>query len=536
MTEKFFNTAGPIKQERHYFIPVTDRINLPEILSLIDQEKYFVLHAPRQSGKTSTLLELTRILNGSGKYKCLYVNVESAQTARENVAEAMTVIVQELVRREKNYFPADDILGSSAEEALRRSPTSAFGLVLGMWARQSPLPTVLLVDEIDSLIGDTLVSVLRQLRGGYDARPKDFPQSVILCGVRDVRDYRIHVSSGKEPVTGGSAFNINAKSLTMGPFSAAELRDLYRQHTAATGQVFTEEALELAYDLTRGQPWLVNALAYQACFEDPRGKDRSQPISADLILAAKESLILRRVTHLDQLADKLKEPRVRSVIEPMVRGEFAEDLNLDDVEYVIDLGLVVNGKSGFEIANPIYQEVIPRQLTWLNQTQLKSVVDDAWYIQPDGSIAIDKLLEDFQKFFRENSESWIERFDYKEAGPQLLLQAYLQRVINGGGRIDREYGLGRGRTDLLLTWPYAHDASGRATQVQRAVFELKILHKSKKETLAEGLAQTKMYLDRVGEKAGHLLIFNRQPKVPWRTKIYRKVYGYEGCRITVWGM
>jgi hypothetical protein len=292
----------------------------------------------------------------------------------------------------------------------------------------------------------------------------------------------------------------------------------------------------LAYDLTRGQPWLVNALAYQACFEDPRGKDRSQPITADLILAAKESLILRRVTHLDQLADKLKEPRVRSVIEPMVRGEDIQEFKRDDVEYVIDLGLITRGPEGLTIANPIYREVIPRELSFGTQLNLEPRVMRQWYIQPDGTIAVDKLLEDFQKFFRENSESWIERFDYKEAGPQLLLQAYLQRVINGGGRIDREYGLGRGRTDLLLTWPYAHDASGRATQVQRAVFELKILHKSKKETLAEGLAQTKMYLDRVGEKAGHLLIFNRQPKVPWRTKIYRKVYDYEGCHITVWGM
>jgi hypothetical protein len=536
MTAKFFNTAGPIREDDHYFIPVAQRIDLPEILSLIDQKKYFVLHSPRQSGKTSTLLELTRMLNTSGRYKCLYINVESAQTSRENVAEAMTVIVQEIVRREKSYLPHDDILASSAQEALRLSPTSALSLVLAMWARKSPLPTVLLIDEIDSLIGDTLVSVLRQVRGGYDDRPKNFPQSVILCGVRDVRDYRIHVSSGKEPVTGGSAFNVNAKSLTIGPFSRAEVRALYQQHTAATGQVFTDAAMDLAYDLTRGQPWLVNALAYHACFEDPRGKDRSQEITDDLILAAKESLILRRVTHLDQLADKLKEPRVRSVIEPMLRGEIADGLIQDDIDYVIDLGLVVNSPSGWQIANPIYKEVIPRQLTYLNQTQLKSIVDDLWYKHPDGSIAIDKLLEDFQKFFRENSESWIERFDYKEAGPQLLLQAYLQRVINGGGRIDREYGLGRGRTDLLLTWPYAPDGSGKATKVQRAVFELKIEHKGKAKTVAEGLKQTKLYLDRVGETSGHLLIFNRNPKASWRSKIYRKTHDYEGCQITVWGM
>lgn len=251
-----------------------------------------------------------------------------------------------------------------------------------------------------------------------------------------------------------------------------------------------------------------------------------------MIMEAKESLIQRRVTHLDQLADKLKEPRVRSVIEPMVLGQIADHLVQDDVDYVMDLGLVINSHLGLQIANPIYNEVIPRQLTWLNQTQLKSVVPHLWYINPDGSIAIVKLLEDFQKFFRENSESWIERFDYKEAGPQLLLQAYLQRVVNGGGRIDREYGLGRGRTDILLTWPYG----AKGDQIQRAVFELKILHGTKKKTLTKGLEQTKMYLDRVGHKEGHLLIFNRNKKVPWSKKIYREKHSYKGCKISVWGM
>ncbi len=163
-------------------------------------------------------------------------------------------------------------------------------------------------------------------------------------------------------------------------------------------------------------------------------------------------------------------------IEPMLRGELPPVLLQEDLEYCIDLGLVAKTPSGLKIANPIYHEVIPRQLTYINQTLLDSVVTRQWYISPDGSIAVEKLLEDFQKFFRENSESWIERFDYKEAGPQLLLQAYLQRVVNGGGRIDREYGLGRGRTDILLTWPNGTDVEGSKTKgankggVQRVVF------------------------------------------------------------------
>ena len=311
---RFFNTAGPINPEDHYSIPVAQRVDLNEIMTLIRQKKYFVLHAPRQSGKTTALLEIMGQLNASGQYRCLYVNVEPAQTARENIEKAMKTISSELLEAERNQLPGQMIIADHFALALGQDPGSALKVLLSAWARQSSLPTVLLIDEIDSLIGDTLVSVLRQLRGGYADRPKAFPQSVIFCGVRDIHDYRIHASREKEIITGGSCFNINAESLRMGNFSSAEVRELYLQHTAETGQVFDEEAVALAYELTRGQPWLVNALAYEACFKMPRGKDRTRPITGDLITEAKDNLILRRATHLDQLADKLKEPRVRSVI------------------------------------------------------------------------------------------------------------------------------------------------------------------------------------------------------------------------------
>ncbi len=530
---KYFNTAGPIKPDIHYYIPVNQRVDLDEIMMLIGGQKYFVLHAPRQSGKTTALLELCRLLNESGKYRCLYINVESAQTARENVPQAMQIIVQTMVLREQIHLPTDHILATHGDEVLRQSPASALSLLLTRWASDSDLPTVLLMDEIDSLVGDTLVSVLRQLRSGYDQRPAHFPQSVILCGIRDVRDYRIHASSEKEIITGGSCFNIKAESLRIGNFSPEEVRELYLQHTEATGQVFTPEAVTMAYDFTQGQPWLVNALAYEACFKIKVGKNRQTPITPDLIREAKENLVKGRVTHLDQLADKLKEPRVRSTISPILRGADVQEIDRNNLDYCIDLGLVVRGPNGLEIANPIYREVIPRELTVITQINLEAMVDRLWYIHPDGSIAVEKLLTDFQKFFRENSESWIQRFDYREAGPQLLLQAYLQRVINGGGRIDREYGLGRMRTDLLLVWPYVKDG---AKCEQRAVFELKIQHKGREATITEGLRQISLYLDRVGEKHGHLLIFDRDPQVSWDDKIFRKEMTTDQYAVTVWGM
>jgi len=527
---RFFNTAGPVNPDDHYTLPPLSRLEIEKLIQLIDQKKYFVLHAPRQTGKTSILLALMEKLNKEGKYTCLYINVEAAQAARENVEAAMRAILDELSRQAR-YHLQSSLLDKIKKEVLHsEGEFSYLNSALSEWSQRNDKPIVLLIDEIDSLVGDSLISVLRQLRAGYTSRPGGFPQSVVLCGVRDVRDYRLHSADGKDVITGGSAFNIKAESLRLGNFSPEDIRNLYEQHTRETGQPFEEEIYALAWEYTKGQPWLVNALAYETCFEMKAGRDRSQPITAQMFEEAKGNLIIRRETHLDQLADKLKEERVRKVIEPILAGVSAEKaFRTDDIQYLIDLGLIQQNRNGeIEIANAIYQEVIPRELTWEQQSGI--IHKSAWYITEDGRIDMTKLIAAFQQFFREHSESWLERFNYKEAGPQLLMQAFLQRIVNGGGQIDREYGLGRGRTDLYLRWPWG------AGEIQRVVIELKILYKSLDSTIAQGMGQVNTYADRCGAEEAHLIIFDRNPAKPWEEKIFTCQQEHQGRTIHIWGM
>ena len=523
--EKYFNTAGPIKTNLHYYVDSKKRWNFQEVLSLIEQQKYFILHAPRQTGKTSALLSLVDHLNDSGKYEALYANIEASQTAREDVARGIRAVLVEIASG-MNYFLNKSLLGNNWLRIFEKSgPDKALTELLTFWTENATKPTVLFLDEVDALIGDTLISLLRQIRSGYNKRPTKFPISIMLCGVRDVRDYRIHSAKTKEIITGGSAFNIKAESLRLENFTKAHIQDLYEQHTQTTGQVFEKKVLDLVWHYTEGQPWLVNALAYEATFNMRENRDRSKPITTNIIKEAKERLILRRDTHLDQLVDKLQEPRVRRVIEPMLSGKSSSsDHRPDDVQYVRDLGLINVAQNGqTSIANAIYQEVIPRELTWTMQTGMTT--DHLWYIQQDGSLDIIKLLRSFQDFFRKNSEHWLERYDYKEAGPQLLLQAYLQRIVNGGGRIEREYGFGRGRTDLFIAYFYGDN------QKQEIVLELKILYNSMESTIIEGLTQIKAYMDKCGTNQGHLLIFDRRQNRTWEDKIWDKEI--EG--IQVWG-
>ena len=538
---RFFNTAGPVVPELHYCVPPLERLDSDKLLLLIRQHKYFVLHAPRQTGKTSALPALRDELNAGGEFRCVYANLEAGQAMREDIAGAMRAILYEL------ELQADATLGDGSLASMwpgileRAGPGNAFRGVLARWAEADPRPLVLLIDEIDALVGDALLAVLRQLRAGYHQCPLRFPQSVVLCGVRDVRDYRIHSGTEKAIVAGGSAFNIKATSLRLDDFSDEEVDALLAQHTLETGQAFTGEARVAIRELTRGQPWLVNALAYEACFDNRAGRDRDRAITGDAIHGAREQLILRRETHLDQLTDKLREERVRRVVEPLLSGaEAADSLAADDLQYVRDLGLIT--RSGpVAIANPIYREVIPRDLTWTTQ-EMSIHHDPAWYVGDDGVLRVGELLAAFQAFFREHSEHWVERFQYKEAGPQLLLQAFLQRIANGGGRIEREYGLGRMRTDLLLLWPrggtqaQAPAPAGESRAMQKVVIECKVLHRGFERTLREGLDETRSYMDRCGAAEGHLVVFDRTEGKPWDEKIFRRDEAEGGVPVTVWGM
>ena len=541
---RYFNTAGPIDPDIHYHVPPLDRLNAEQLLMLIRQRKYFVLHAPRQTGKTSALLALRRELNDHGEFRCVYVNVEIGQSSREDVGAAMRAILSALARGARHSLDDRFVAGIWRDLLEEAGPHDALGETLSRWAESDARPLVLLIDEIDALVGDSLVSVLRQLRAGYPERPRRFPQSVILCGVRDVRDYRMHSPSGREVIAGGSAFNIHAESLRLGDFSLSDVESLLAQHCEDTGQPFTDGARTAVWEFTRGQPWLVNALAYEACFRDEAGRDRERPIRAAAIHAARERLILRRETHLEQLTDKLREERVRRVIEPLLSGSAAIDpIPVDDLDYARDLGLVAR-ENPITIANPIYREVIPRDLTHTTQAGFEH--DSAWYVDENGALRADDLLSAFQDFFRQHSEHWVERFQYKEAGPQLLLQAFLQRIVNSGGRIEREYGLGRGRTDLLIVWPLtgapretsADDEGriGRRRPAQKVVIECKVLRRGPERTLCEGLEQTRAYMDRCTALEGHLVIFDRDENKSWDEKIYSRKEIEGGAPVTVWGM
>jgi hypothetical protein len=164
------------------------------------------------------------------------------------------------------------------------------------------------------------------------------------------------------------------------------------------------------------------------------------------------------------------------------------------------------------IANPIYREVLARQMTIGVQAMIP---EHEWqWEKPDGSLDMDALLREFQKFWRRNSEIWEERMNYTEAFPHLLLMAFLQRVLNGGGHIDREYAAGRGRMDLLVEY-----------NEKKYVIEIKLIYeKQSPDTIkARGLEQIAKYRDiKAPDNPAYLVIFDRRPETkekPWEQRL-----------------
>jgi hypothetical protein len=443
-----------------------------------------VVHAPRQTGKTTTLMALARQLTAAGKYAALHFTCEAGEATGDDYVAGQQAVLREIRVSAAEELPAE-LQPPASWPAL--DDAHLLGDGLSAWAQACPRPLVLFFDEIDALRGNTLISVLRQLRGRYPKRPGHSPWSVALCGLRDVRDYQAASGDDSSRLGTASPFNIKVQSLRLAELTAAQVAALYAQYTAEAGQPFTAEAVAHAFALTAGQPWLVNALAREVV--DKMQIPPPEPITAEHVEQAKERLILARATHLDSLVAKLGEDRVRRIIEPILAGETPPGGTTynDDAAYVRDLGLIAPG-APIRIANPIYREVSVRVLATVVEDSV--TLPPRHFLAPDGQLDLSAILHAFAAFWRTHGEVLTGALVYHEVAPQLVLMAYLQSVVNGTGFMDREYGVGRGRIDLQLRWPY-QDAQGRRQWQREAaeVVEVKVWRDKKPDPLDEGLRQ-----------------------------------------------
>jgi predicted nucleic-acid-binding protein len=518
--KKTFNISGPCYPDEHYMLPALERCS--GLNQLIDQKQYFVIHAARQSGKTTLLLELARQLEEVGHYYVLYCSLETVQGITEPET-GIPAIIQAMKTQLKFHnrlktYPFANQMDNVAFHLVLRETLTYF-------CQELDKPLVILFDEVDCLSNGTLISFLRQLRDGYINRRRiPFVQSIALVGMRNIRDYKSQIREDRETLGSASPFNIVSDSLTLRNFTQTEMAQLYEQHTEQTGQIIPADVIEKIYHQTRGQPWLVNAIAKEIVVK-MLNNDVSKIINIAHVEQAAQTIIMRRDTHIDSLMERLKEKRVQKIIEPLILGNTQRyDLLDDDYQYALDLGLVHEVNKNLAPSNPIYGEIIIRTLNFRSQQELEdmaSLTETAAYLSEE-KLDMKRLLSDFQQFWRENSEIWIERYHYKEAAPHLILQAFLQKIVNSGGRISREFAGGRRRLDLCIHY-----------KGHRYPIELKIRYNDK--TYQEGKQQLADYMDTLDLTEGWLMVFDRRKKLPWRKKIFWKTDKIAGKTIYLVG-
>jgi len=513
----YFNTTGPCFPDEHYMLPPEARLG--RVMELIEDGRYFTLHAGRQTGKTTSVQWLTKHYNEGGNFRAVWFDLETARDRPDPKSAFVTVL--NMLDRGVNAHLRDVGIPSQRERLLDDPETAVLSYLSDLSARCSR-PLVVFMDEVDCLVGATIVSFLTQLRNGYlSRRETPFPHSIVLVGQRNVRDY---IMSQEERIAvrwlgSASPFNITAEATSIAPFTEQEVNVLLMQHTTKTGQSFSPEAAAQIYELSQGHPWLANALADQIVDRDVR--DRSVTITKDHVDAAKETIILERRTHIDSLIDKLEDPRVRRIIDPMLGGERVVGNTVQgDIAYAVGLGIIRIRGGQAEIANPIYREVIPRALNYGQQIQIHA--EPRAFVRADGSLDMPKLMSAWQAFWRKDGHLAAEGFSYRESGPHLMLMAFLQRVINGGGRVEREYGLGRGALDIIIEWRDARHA-----------IEVKLRRNA--ETEADALEQLSGYLDKLGLDEGWLVLFDLRSTLPWLERLTTRTVDVRDKRIFVVG-
>ena len=521
---KFFNIAGPCNPERHYMLSATARV--PNVMRLIEDEAYFVVHAQRQCGKTTAFRTLVDDINAKGERLAMYCSLEVVQEFPDPTDGIP--MIYEMIRGEAQYRPELKQCPFLAEghrrfdrETLASKGISELLSELSVFAGK---PFVVFFDEADCLSGATLVTFLRQLRNGCISRQKgrDFPASIALIGMRNIRDFKAKIRPDRETLGSASPFNVITEAMTLRTFTADEVAELYRQHTDATGQVFEPGVAALAYEYSRGQPYLVNALA-RWCMDKIHDRRFNEPITLADMHEAKERIIRERGTHLDSLMERMKEPRVRSIVEAVMTGSAnRRDLLEDDVSFVLDLGLLREENGDLVPANPMYAEIMGRYLSWTTQQDVRVQVQETPWVKDDG-LDMSGLMAAFQEFWRENAEAGAVPYDYREAYPQLVLQAFLQRVINGGGEIIREMALGKRAMDLGVLFRGAK----YAIECKKVSFYEKSHEKAYDQICG--------YMDRLGVNEGWLVVFDPDLSKPWEGKIYTKDLPWNGKTVHLVG-
>ena len=509
-----FGTQGPVNTQEHYVVSRSEE--LTDYLKRVENGKYVVLFAPRQTGKTTffqTALETLVFVSESdnaiaqtdSQKKFAYFPIQLNFDVYKNtsVADFYDNLYQDICEEIRNVFqrrnessPEDlsQLLTNTKltdHHAMRRFFRHLERLLL-------PQKFVIVIDEFDGIPPDALSDFLHTLRHIYIAGKPRCPHSVGIIGVKSIAQLNYDRSI--------SPFNIQDE-FHLPNFTLEQVQDLIEQYTEEVGQPFAPEVIESIHKQTAGQPVLVNRFAQ--ILTEELDIPKTEPIDMTHLSKAHAQLLQERNTNIEHLTTNIRrDPRFESLLMRIMGRDDGVVFNMDD-DIISDLatyGVIKKASDGMcEIINPIYLYRIMRTfkptVNGLEHQYLPEGGNDGFfnYLTPAGHIDMKPLLDNFRDFIGRVGFRILQVPDTpQESVGRHLLLAYLDQFVKIiGGFMHLEVQTGRGRMDIIIT----HNQ--RKYIVETKIWRGNNRYQAGKEQLAA-------YLNTEGVTDGYYIVFDHR--------------------------
>ena len=507
-----FGTQGRVYPGRHYIVLRTEEI--ADCIARIEDGRYIVLFAPRQSGKTTFFrLALDTLTAASSIYFPIQLNFEAYKNlSAADFYDAFYKRVRkeiEQVFQERGHVPSDALtrfLGSTklTNHISMMEFFEEFASFLD--SQYSEQKVVLIIDEFDGIPQTVLSDFLHMLRAIYLSDEERCPHSVGIVGVKSITQLNYDRSV--------SPFNIQDE-FHLPNFTHQQVQELLVQYTDEVGQAFASEVIEALHKQTAGQPFLVNRFA-QILTEELE-IPKTETITMTHFAKAHGLLLEENNANLTHLITNInRDPRFESVLMRIASYNRGVQFTLRNeiIGELVTYGVIAKGTDGMcEIINPIYQHCIIQAFQPLiNGLEGEYFAQDAGvdfidYLTSDGMLEMGALLDNFQDFIARAGFRILQVPDTpQEFVGQYLLYTYLDqfvRVIGGGMYLEAQ--TGRGRIDLLILH------NGRKYIVETKIWEGDRRYQS-------GKAQLATYLKLEDAAEGYYVVFDHRTEPEQRVE------------------
>ncbi|MFM9948817.1 MAG: AAA-like domain-containing protein [Saprospiraceae bacterium] len=500
---KKFNITGTCIPSRHYMADTTAK--LKRVMALIEDGEYFTINRPRQYGKTTTMLSISRILNPSEEYLAFNISFEGIGSDIFLSEHSFCRAFLELLINPMIELGNEQLADFLKEESLKPDSLKALSESITALTYRTDKKLVLLIDEVDRSNNNQLfLNFLGMLRSKFlsrDLKTEQTFHSIILAGVHDIKTLKLKLRPG-EAAQYNSPWNIATDFKVEMSLLPHEIVPMLEDYAQERGVTLDAPALaERLYYFTSGYPFLVSALCKIVDEDLLPEKSKKEWNVADVETAARRLIHSERSnTNFDSLIKNLENnDDLYQLVYRMVIDNETINFNVHDplIEMGVMYGIFRNGQ-GLNIHNRIYAEIIANYMTSKLLTSGRGPTTEIAdpYLLPGNVLNMEKILLKFQEYMREQHSK--KDRDFIERNGRLVFLAFLKPIINGKGYAFKEPEISEERRlDIAVTFLQHRYA------VELKVWRGEVAHE-------KGLMQLSDYLNRQNLQEGYLVIFDQR--------------------------